>query len=176
AQGGAHVVELAGYLAAADKISLSTTLTLSRNRILDYQNVTYDANYNAVLDPVGRNTAISYSPGVVSAHTLEGQPLRGLRLALLYKTVSRQYLDNTEDAGRSLAPYQVLDFRIRYAIHPSFLKEIELALLISNLLNERYSANGYTYSYVGASGRNETFNWYYPQATRNFLGSVNVRF
>ena len=169
-------VELTGYLAAADKISFSTTVTLSRNRILDYQNVTYDANYNAVVDPVGRNTAISYSPGVVSAHTLEGQPLHGLRLALLYKTVSRQYLDNTEDAGRSLAPYQVLDFRIRYAVHPPFLKEVEFALLVSNLLNERYSANGYTYSYVGASGRNETFNWYYPQATRNFLGSVNVRF
>ncbi len=169
-------VELTGFVAADDKISLSSTLTLSRNRILDYYDVTYDANYNPVVATEGRTTTISYSPTAVSAHTLEGQPLKGLRLAALYKTVSRQYLDNTTNDSRSLAGYQVLDLRLRYALHPTFMKEIELALLVSNVLNARYSANGYTYSYVGVSGRQETFNWYYPQATRNFLASVNLRF
>ncbi len=169
-------VELTGFVAADDKISLSSTLTLSRNRILDYYAVTYDANYNPVVATEGRTTTISYSPSAVSAHTLEGQPLKGLRLAALYKTVSRQYLDNTTDDNRSLAGYQVLDLRLRYALHPAFMKEIELALLVSNVLNTKYSANGYTYSYVGASGQSETFNWYYPQATRNFLASVNLRF
>ena len=56
------------------------------------------------------------------------------------------------------------------------MKEIELGLLVNNLLNREYAANGYTYSYVGASGRQETFNWYYPQATRNFLASVGLKF
>jgi iron complex outermembrane receptor protein len=169
-------VELTGFIAADDKISLSSTLTFSRNRILDYHAVTYDADYNPVVDTEGRNTTISYSPSAVSAHTLEGQPLKGLRIAALYKTVSRQFLDNSADNNRSIAAYQVLDLRLRYALHPSFMKEIELALLVSNVLNTRYSANGYTYSYLGASGRQETFNWYYPQATRNFLASVNLRF
>jgi len=168
--------ELSGFISANDKISLSSTLTLSQNRILDYHDVTYDANYNPVVATEGRTTTISYSPTAVSAHTLEGQPLPGLRVAALYKTVSRQYLDNTADNNRSIAAYQVLDLRLRYALHPSFMKEIELALLVSNVLNTKYSANGYTYSYVGASGRQETFNWYYPQATRNFLASVNLRF
>lgn len=169
-------VELTGFVSADDKISLSSTLTLSRNRIRDYHDVTYDANYNPVVAAEGRTTTISYSPSAISAHTLEGQPLPGLRLALLYKTVSRQYLDNSTNEGASIKGYQVLDFRLRYALHPSFMKEIELALLISNLLNREYAANGYTYGYVGASGRPETFNWYYPQATRNFLASVNLRF
>jgi iron complex outermembrane receptor protein len=169
-------VELTGFIAADDKISLSSTLTLSRNRILDYHEVTYDSTYSPVVATEGRNTTISYSPSVVSAHTLEGQPLKGLRVAALYKTVSRQYLDNSTTNNRSLAGYQVLDLRLRYALHPSFMKEIELALLVSNVLNTKYSANGYTYSYIGASGQSETFNWYYPQATRNFLASVNLRF
>jgi iron complex outermembrane receptor protein len=169
-------VELTGFIAADDKISLSSTLTFSRNRILDYHEVTYDSTYSPVVATEGRNTTISYSPSVVSAHTLEGQPLKGLRVAALYKTVSRQYLDNSTTNNRSLAGYQVLDLRLRYALHPSFMKEIELALLVSNVLNTRYSANGYTYSYIGASGQSETFNWYYPQATRNFLASVNLRF
>ena len=169
-------VELSGFVSADDLISLSTTLTLSQNRILDYQNVTYDANYAPVIDAQARTTTISYSPGVVSAHTLEGQPLKGLRVALLYKTVARQYLDNSQNENRSIDPYQTLDFRLRYALHPSFMKEIELGLLVNNVLNREYVANGYTYSYLGASGNQETFNWFYPQATRNYLASVGLKF
>ncbi|RTQ49342.1 TonB-dependent receptor [Hymenobacter gummosus] len=169
-------VELNGALALADKISLSANATFSRNRILNFRNVIYDADYNPVVDDVARTTTISYSPSFVGAATLEGQPLKGLRLALLGKAVSEQYLDNTASQQRRLAPYQVLDFRARYSIRPSFVKEIELGLLVSNLLNREYSANGYTYGYLGASGRQETFNFYFPQATRNFLASVGVKF
>ncbi|MBX0291093.1 TonB-dependent receptor [Hymenobacter sp. HSC-4F20] len=169
-------VELTGSASANDKLSLSSTLTLSHNRILDFREVTYDADYNPITAAEGRTTTISYSPSVVSAHTLEGQPLPSLRLALLYKTVSRQYLDNSTSEDRRIKPYQVLDFRARYSIHPKFVKEMELGFLVNNVLNRRYEANGYTYSYPGASGGIDTFNWYFPQATRNFLASVGVNF
>jgi iron complex outermembrane receptor protein len=168
-------VELSGAVSANDKISLSSTLTLSQNRILDYQDVVYDEDYKPVV-AAPRTSTISYSPAVVSAHTLEGQPLKGLRLALLLKTVSRQYLDNSARESRSIKPYETLDFRVRYAIHPKFLKEVELALLVNNVLNREYVANGYTYSYIGYSGQQETFNWFFPQATRNYLASVNIKF
>ena len=137
--------------------------------------MTYDANYNPVVAAEARTTTISYSPSVVSAHTLEGQPLKGLRAALLYKTVSRQYLDNLASYNSRIKPYQVLDFRLRYALRPSFMKELELGLLVNNVLNRRYVANGYTYGYPGADGQQQTFNWYYPQATRNFLVSVGAK-
>lgn len=172
-------VELSAFLSANDKITFSSTLTLSQNRILNYRDVTYsyDTAYVATTNIAeARTSTISYSPGVVSAHTLEGQPLKGLRVALLLKTVSRQYLDNSQDKYRSINPYQTLDFRLRYALHPSFMKEIELGLLVNNVLNRRYVANGYTYTYQGASGNQETFNWFYPQATRNFLASVGLKF
>ena len=168
-------VELSGFVSANDKISLSTTLTLSQNRILNYQDVVYDANYEPVV-AAPRTSTISYSPSVVSAHTLEGQPLKGLRVALLLKTVGRQYLDNSQNEARSIRPYETLDFRLRYALHPSFMKEVELGLLVNNVLNREYVANGYTYSYIGASGQPETFNWFFPQATRNFLASVGLKF
>ena len=116
-------VELSAFLSLNDKISLSSTLTLSQNRILNYRDVSY--SYDTVTYVVTTHTAeartstISYSPGVVSAHTLEGQPLKGLRVALLLKTVARQYLDNSQNDYRSINPYQTLDFRLRYALHPS---------------------------------------------------------
>ena len=169
-------LELTGFVSADDKISLSSTVTFSQNRILGYRAVTYDATYAPVVATEGRLSSISYSPGLVSAHTLEGQPVSGLRLALLYKTVGAQYLDNTTDAGRRLPAYQTLDFRLRYALRPSFMKEIELGLLVNNVLNREYVANGYTYGYLGASGQQETFNWLYPQATRNYLASVGLKF
>ncbi|GAA4043920.1 TonB-dependent receptor [Hymenobacter glaciei] len=172
-------VELSGFVSANDRISLSSTLTLSQNRILDYRDYTYTYDMNYVVTTeisAPRTSTISYSPSVVSAHTLEGQPVKGLRVALLLKTVSRQYLDNSQSERRSLDPYHTLDFRLRYAIHPSFMKEIELGLLVNNLLNREYSANGYTYTYQGASGNQETFNWFYPQATRNYLASVGLKF
>ena len=172
-------VEISGFISANDKISLSSTLTLSQNRILDYRDYTYTYDTAFVVTTeisAPRTSTISYSPGVVSAHTLEGQPLKGLRVALLLKTVSRQYLDNSQNEYRSINPYQTLDFRLRYALHPSFMKEIELGLLVNNVLNREYVANGYTYTYQGASGQQETFNWFYPQATRNYLASVGLKF
>ncbi|WP_311136807.1 TonB-dependent receptor [Hymenobacter cellulosilyticus] len=169
-------LELTGFVSADDKISLSSTLTMSRNRILGFREVIYDANYLPVTAAEARTTTISYSPSLVSAHTLEGQPLKGLRVALLYKTVSEQYLDNTASADKRIKPYQVLDFRVRYSIRPVFVKEIELGLLVNNVLNRKYEANGYTYGYPGADGRPQIFNFYFPQATRNFLASVGVKF
>ena len=56
------------------------------------------------------------------------------------------------------------------------MQEIELGLLVNNVLNREYVANGYTYGYLGASGQQETFNWLYPQATRNYLASVGLKF
>ncbi|RAK66894.1 TonB-dependent receptor [Hymenobacter edaphi] len=163
-------VELSGRVALfADRLSVSANGTLSRNRILNYRN-------DSLPGDVARTTTISYSPSFVGATTLEGQPLKGLRLALLGKAVSEQYLDNTASAERRLAAYKVVDFRVRYSFRPSFVKEIELGLLVNNVLNRRYAANGYTYAYPGADGRLQSFNWYFPQAPRNFLASVGVKF
>ena len=51
-----------------------------------------------------------------------------------------------------------------------------LAHATNNLLNREYVANGYTYTYQDTKGQQNTFNWFYPQATRNYLASVGVKF
>jgi iron complex outermembrane receptor protein len=175
-------VELTGAVGVLqDRLTLSSTLTLSQNRLRSFREVVYiyDEDYN----PVGtqerelRSSTISYSPSAVSASTLEGQPVKNLRLAFLYKTVSRQFLDNSADATRSIKPYQVADLRLRYALHPRWMKEIEVALLINNIFNREYVANGYTYGGIYQPGTTRSdYNFYYPQATRNYLASVNLRF
>ncbi len=175
-------VELTGAVGLLqDRLSLYSTLTLSHNRLRDFREVVYVYDLNFV--PVGTqtrelsNSTISYSPSAVSASTLEGEPVRGLRLAFLYKTVSRQFLDNSASDSRSLKPYEVADLRLRYALHPRWMKEVEVAFLVSNLFNREYVANGYTYGgiYQPATVRTD-YNFYYPQATRNYLASVGLKF
>ena len=174
-------VELAGLLNWRDLLQLSSTLTLSRNKIKNYLETVYvyDADYNLENTLVNEypETDISFSPNVISAHTLEVQPVRGFRTALLYKTVSRQYLDNTSSEDRMIKAYQVADLRFRYTIQAGFLNELEVALLVNNIFNKKYVANGYTFSeqYSGDPTRYD-YNYYYPQATRNFLLSVGVKF
>ena len=54
--------------------------------------------------------------------------------------------------------------------------DLDGLLTEEHLLIRQYVANGYTYTYQGASGQQETFNWFYPQAIRNYLASVGRKF
>ncbi|WP_018476927.1 TonB-dependent receptor [Pontibacter roseus] len=174
-------IELAGMVKLNDLMEWSSNVTLSRNKIQNYTETVYVYDESYSVENVIRNnyneTDISFSPAVVSAHQLEVQPIKGFRTALLYKTVSKQYLDNTASDNRMLQGYQVLDLRLRYTLKPAFMRELELALLVSNLLNQKYEANGYTFSeqYTGDPTRYD-YNYYYPQATRNFFLSLGMKF
>ncbi|TXK44934.1 TonB-dependent receptor [Pontibacter qinzhouensis] len=174
-------IELAGALSLNDFVEFRSNLTLSRNKIRNYTETVYiydeDYNVEGIVENEYEETDISFSPAVISAHSIEVQPVRGLKAALLYKTVSRQYLDNTSSNDRSINGYQVLDLRLRYTVKPQFMREVELALLVNNLLSKKYEANGYTWSemYAGDPGRYD-YNHYYPQATRNFLLSLGLKF
>ena len=70
--------------------------------------------------------------------------------------------------------YLVNDIRLTYSVKTERLKNLELSLLVNNVLNELYSSNGYTYSYV--FGGTITENFYYPQAGTNWLLGLKVKF
>ncbi len=174
-------LELAGLLNFSDRVEVASNFALSRNKIRNYTETVYIYNEDYVpegtVESAYAQTDISFSPAFVSTHRLEVQPLRGFKTALIYKTVSKQFLDNTGSEDRKIDGYQVVDLRLRYTVKPSFMREVELALLVNNILGELYEANGYTFSeqYVGDPVRYD-YNYYYPQAPRNFLLSLGVKF
>ena len=176
-------VEIAGMVNLNDFVEISSNVTLSRNKIKNYTETVYvydnwiDYNLEAIRENNYSKTDISFSPEVISAHKIEIQPLKGFKAALLYKTVSKQYLDNTSSNDRKINGYQVMDLRLRYVLKPSFMRELEFALLVNNVLSKKYEANGYTFSemYTGDAKRYD-YNFYYPQATRNYLITVGLRF
>jgi iron complex outermembrane receptor protein len=172
-------VELDASWRVAPRLMLSGNVALSRNKIANFTETIYQ--YDENFDFTGirtvqyENTDISFSPNVISGATLTYQPIKGLEFSWLSKFVGRQYLDNTQNVERSLAPFFVNNFRAFYSFQPSWAKEIRLGLLLNNVLNELYEPNGYTFNYE-FDGQLIVENFYYPQAGPNFMLNLSARF
>jgi iron complex outermembrane receptor protein len=69
----------------------------------------------------------------------------------------------------------VSDLHLAYAWHPEKMKEIAFRFTLYNLFNTEYISHGYTYSgYI--SGTRYDYNYYFPQATINWLGGITFSF
>ncbi len=148
----------------------SGNVTLSQNRIENFQEKIFDYDLNQEVVINHGNTDIAFSPSVIYGSTLT-YTAGAFEGSILRKYVGKQYLDNTSDDARSLAAYNTHDIRLKYTMKkgPAF------TLLLNNVLNEMYSSNGYTYSYR-YGGATTTENFYYPQAGFNFLLGASLRF
>lgn len=167
------------------ELELATTLTkqlrwnvnatFSRNKIASFAE--YLDNYDTGNQEVQQHnqTDISFSPNVIMGSQLLFTPIKRLEIGLLSKYVGQQYLDNTSSQNRKINPYFVNDLRLIYTVKPKFMQEITFTFLLNNVFNERYESNGYTYAYL-TEGKVVADNWYYPQAGRNFLTGVRIKF
>lgn len=172
-------IELQGMAKFGEKLLWNANLTLSRNKIEEYRELLEDygadfSEYNLV-ENVHRDTDIAFSPSVIAGSSLSFLPFRGADVTLLSKYVGKQYLDNTSNDARSIDAYLVNDLRLTYSWRPSFAREINFSFLVNNILDEEYESNGYTWGYLaGPTAYRE--NYYYPQAGRNFMGMVTLKF
>ncbi|MBI3481589.1 MAG: TonB-dependent receptor, partial [Bacteroidetes bacterium] len=98
-----------------------------------------------------------------------------VELGLLTKYVGLQYLDNSSNKSRSIDPYFINDLRLTYTYKPYWMREFSVSLLLNNFTDVKYSSNGYTWGYLGG-GSEARQNYYYPQAGRNYLLMVAMRF
>jgi iron complex outermembrane receptor protein len=74
-----------------------------------------------------------------------------------------------------LKAYFVNDVRLSYNFSTKAIKNIGIGLLVNNVFSKKYEANGATYPEVDG-GTLVNYNYYFPQATRNFLASLNLSF
>lgn len=153
-------VELSGVLKFSERWTWNANATLSVNRNNDF--VLFENNV-----PVLRNTTIILSPGLIAGSQLSWRPFAGFETTWLSKYVGSQFLDNTENASAKLSAYWINDLRLSYETTPKGFRAITWSLLVNNALDVTYSSNGY--SYGGAA-------YYFPQAGRNFLAMMTVRF
>lgn len=119
-------------------------------------------------------TSMALSPDFQSYLELQYQPLANFSIALQNQWVGEQYLDNTENANRTLDAYIVQNLRLAYTFD-WVGANIGLSFACYNLLDQKYSGFGYSYSYAYA-GEITTENFVYPQAERNFNLGLSIKF
>ena len=131
-------------------LSLEANAALSRNRILDFDEVVENWDGDAITVHYDKST-LAYSPAAILNGFVD---FRLGDFAAVWHTafVSRQYLDNTQNETRSLPAYTASDLELSYKIKfPRFIREASFGVNIGNIFNSHYAANGWVYSAVSES-------------------------
>lgn len=167
-------IELSAGITISKKLSLSGNMTMSRNKIAEFDDYFYDYVSGETIITRIEDADISFSPDFIAASTIEYRPIKNMTVSLLTKHVGQQFLDNTQSNDKKIDAYLVNDIRLNYVVKDVLFKEMNFTLLINNAFDELYSSNGYTYSY--GIGEVITENFFYPQAGTNFLAGVTLKF
>jgi iron complex outermembrane receptor protein len=148
----------------SDQWTVSPNVTLSSNKNTDFISKDSDGNLVNLGD-----TNIAYSPNFIAGNILTFSPINPLKLSLLSKFVSEQYMNNIEDSSGRLKDYFVNDFSAIYEIKTnSVFKSFVISVLVNNIFNVDYVSNGADYG--GGSV------YYFPQAGVNFLAGLTLKF
>ncbi|RYE18594.1 MAG: TonB-dependent receptor, partial [Sphingobacteriales bacterium] len=186
-------IELDGRVNITKELNWAATATLSTNKIKNYGQFFPDYDGGDPIELQLKKTNIAFSPSFIGSSTISYSPVKGGEIALLSKYISSQYLDNTSNinpvgfnvdsasatnpyaAHRKIGSYFVNDLQLRYNFSTKAIKNIGLGLQVNNIFDVKYEASGATYP--GLSGGNVyNYNYYFVQATRNFLASLSLSF
>ena len=174
-------VEIQGGVDVTSWLSIEGNASLSQNKIKDFDEVA-SVNWEESFRTIHYdNSTLAFSPstilnGFVNLHW------NGLQAVWHTNFVSRQYLDNTENADRSLPCYSASDANISYTWKPNKgIKECIFGLNFNNIFNRRYAANGWVYSSIVEEYGHPNENRYYqigfiPMAGFTMMGNVTLRF
>lgn len=164
----------AGYMILKN-LSLAGNLTLSQNKIARFVEFVDNYDTNIQDEIVHTNTDLAFSPNVIGTLGLNYEPVKGLELGWTTKYVGSQFLDNTSSSDRMLDAYLFSNVQISYTVKDVVFSEATLGLQVNNVFNELYENNGYTWGYV-YGGQRTIENFYYPQAGRNLMLRLTLKF
>lgn len=168
-------IELQGGVQLTQQLELSANATISQNKIERYTQFVDNFDTGVQETRLFNNTDIAFSPSFI-ANTVVSYSKSGFTGEAVVKYVSRQYLDNTQQESRSIDPYLRNDIRLGYSFNNiPVLQGLSANLQINNVLNREYETNGYTFGFI-SGGQEQHFNYYYPQAGRNFLMQLSFKF
>ena len=160
----------------SDFFTVNSNMTLSSNK-----NKQILSRKNGKIFDFGK-TNISFSPELMTSSSIIFSPKDNFTLSILSKYVGDQYMGNTDAINSKLESYFVNDFNISYQINPNrIFKAIVISGLVNNIFDVEYISNGYYYTYDdtwSSPGQVKTLDGagYYPQATRNFLLGLTLKF
>ncbi len=157
--------------------SLEGNLTLSTNKIVDYQyEITLNDWYTKSVLNLG-TTDLAFSPSIVGAAVFTYRPVEQAKLQLVGKYVGEQYADNTSREDMLVDDYFLLNLRASYTFNMKSNNELECQLAVNNILNHQYRLSAYAYGvYDPATQTFENYRGYFQQPGINFMARVIYRF
>ena len=173
-------MELQAGVNATKWLTIEANAALSRNKILDFDEVVEDWD-NGTTTIHYDNSTLAFSPstilnGFVTFHH------KGFEAVWHTNYVSRMYLDNTENLDRSLPAFSTSNVSLGYTFNfKKVVKEAVFKVNFNNIFNKRYAASGWVYSAIYESGGHPNDNRYYqigyiPMAGFNMMGNLTIRF
>lgn len=168
-------IEIAASAAIAKWFNASGNISISSNKIKSFNEYIDDYDDYTQKEITHTNTAISFSPSVVSCATVSFIPIKNSSIDFISRYVGKQYLDNTENEARSLSAYYTQDVRVSYSLKNIIASRTDILFVLNNIFNKLYEPNGYTYPYY-YGGELINSNYYYPMAGTNFMLAVNIVF
>jgi len=173
-------IELQAGIDPTSWLTIEGNAALSKNKLKDFDEVAEDWD-NGSQTIHYDNATLAFSPstilnGFVNLHH------KGAQLTWHTNFVSRQYLDNTENADRALPCYSVSNATLSYTLKPKkVLREAIFGLNFNNIFSRRYAASGWVYSAIYESGGHPNDNRYYqigfiPMAGFTMMGNVTLKF
>ena len=169
-------LEIDAEFKIANSFFIKPNIALSSNKNKDFH-----YKWDGELVNFG-DTNIAFSPEIVAGNILAYAPSSNFQVSLLSKYVGEQFMGNIDKDTSKLDSYFINDLNATYQINlESIFKSITFSALINNIFNMEYVSNGYYGTWVddySAPPAETTYDYagYYPQATRNFLIGMTLKF
>lgn len=173
-------LELEAEVPLSRQFVVAANATFSKNIIKNYTAYydVYDSNYEYLRQESESfdKTDISFSPNIIGMASLTYTPVQNLSFNLMGKYVGKQYYDNTSDDENALDAYFVSNFMAGYTLKLTNVGSIDLQFMVNNLFDKKYIANAWVSKDKFSDGSEVVYKGLFPQAPRNFMGRVTVRF
>ena len=172
-------VEIDADIKLNEQFSLKSNAAFSTNKNQDFT-----APINGNLVNLG-DTPLSFSPNVILGNMVMYQPSKNLQISFLSKYVGEQFMSNLNSSVSKLDildSYFTSDLNFVYEIETKKVFDaIIISGIINNIFNTEYVDRGYYYTYDDTWSSPDTVTTidgagYYPQATRNFLVGITLKF
>jgi iron complex outermembrane receptor protein len=176
-------IEIEGGVQITKGLKWSGNVTLSQNKINKWTEYVDNWDLGGKDSVTYNNSTLAFSPSIIGSSVFEFSVFKqfgvnkkdALTISLISKHVGEQFIDNTQNNDIKLDAYFTHDLRINYSLKLNPFREITLYGSVYNLLNNLYSANAWAYKY-STGGEFQQDIGYFPQATRNVMIGVSIKF
>ena len=160
----------------SESFLFNANMTLSSNKNKEIISLVDGALFNH------GKTNISFSPSIIGSSSIIYNPSEKTSISFLSKYVGSQYMGNTDAINSKLESYFINDLNFSFVLgSKNTFDSVIISGVVNNIFNKEYISNGYYYTYDDTwsnPGQTKTLDGagYYPQATRNFLVGLTLKF